>query len=674
MNNRTSQDEPQDSQRLHEEGNIDSHEHAPLLGHANSLHHARNPNHHTPGHAHFAGDDPATARARRRRRLFLFLAGTAILVVLGVIAIVGSIYGHRIRRSRGANETPDYSKLPPPQPGLRNPSYLVRGEHGAVATETETCSQIGIDILKDGGKATDAAIGSALCVGVVNMFSSGIGGGGFLVIRPSSTSNNTTPISIDFRETSPSGSHPNMYVGLSAAASRIGGLAIGIPGELRGYEAAYDAHGGGVTWERIFQPAIKLAEEGWAVTAELDRRLKFFGQFMLEDKEWSSIFVTKDKDAPGGKRLKTKGEWISRPAYGRTLRVLAAAGADAFYTGPLADSSIATIKATGGRMTHDDLRSYKAIVQPAIKGTYHNRTIYTTHAPSAGPVLIHLLNVLEKYNFPAGDRDGLSTHRFIEALKFAFARRTSLGDPAFAPDQEKRLKTIMSKSFAEETLKKIDDDRTHSFMYYGPEFAHQDDHGTTHLSVVDSEGSAVALTTTVNLIFGSRVMDPKTGIIFNDEQDDFATPGLPDAFGLFPSPYNFPDHSPTGSYGKRPLSSTSAAIIDDEEGEFWLALGGSGGSRIFGAVAQVLLNLDWGYDLLHAIEEPRVHDQLLPEDVSVESGLREDLIESLHNRGHNITRFDINLGIAEVQAVMKSADGFYYGASDSRKNGVAKAY
>lgn len=164
------------------------------------------------------------------------------------------------------------------------------------------------------------------------MFSSGIGGGGFLVIRPSASSNNTTPLSVDFRETSPSGSHANMYVGLSAAASKIGGLAVGIPGELRGYEAAYNAHGGGVTWERIFQPAIKLAEDGWAITDELDRRLRFFGQFILEDKEWSSIFALKDKSAPSGIRLKRKGEWISRPAYGRTLRVLAAEGADAFYT------------------------------------------------------------------------------------------------------------------------------------------------------------------------------------------------------------------------------------------------------------------------------------------------------------------------------------------------------
>lgn len=164
------------------------------------------------------------------------------------------------------------------------------------------------------------------------MFSSGIGGGGFLVIRPSNSSEDSTPLSIDFRETSPSGSHANMYVGLSASASKIGGLAVGVPGELRGFEAAYNAHGGGVSWQRIFQPAIELAENGWNVTAELDRRLKYFGQFMLEDKHWSEIFAIKDKKATGGKRLKTKGEWISRPAYGRTLRALAAGGADAFYT------------------------------------------------------------------------------------------------------------------------------------------------------------------------------------------------------------------------------------------------------------------------------------------------------------------------------------------------------
>lgn len=622
---------------------------------------------------------------RTRTAYVLKIAGiTAVtvaivaLVVLGVRAVRSVPSGRGGHRPKDGGSVPDPFKLPPPAPGLRNPSYLVRGRHGAAATESEICSKIALDLLKENATATDAAISAALCVGVVNSFSSGIGGGGFLVIRPgdgdSSNSkkhkhghSSSAPISIDYRETSPEGSHADMYVSLDASASKIGGLAVGVPGELRGFEQAYKLHGGGVSWERIFAPNIELAEKGWEVSAELDRRLKYFGGFMIGKKEWEEIF------APHG-RLLTKGQTIKRPAYARTLRTLAEKGADAFYTGPIADSTVKTIRKAGGMLSHKDLANYKANVAPAIQGTYHGKTIYTTDAPTSGPVLIHLLNILEHYKLEEQGRTPLNMHRFVEALKFAFARRTSLGDPAFFPEQEKKLDTIMSKSYAKETVERLTDNRTHHLSYYGPEFAHLDDHGTTHLSVVDSNGSAVSLTTTVNLIFGSRVMDPETGIIFNDEQDDFATPGKPDAFGLYPSPYNFPDHNKAQHFGKRPLSSTSATIIDDENGDFYLALGGSGGSRIFGAVAQVILNLDWGYDLSHAIEEPRVHDQLLPEHVSVESGLREDLLDGLRQRGHNISLFDINLGIAEVQAVMQSPDGWIYGASDSRKNGVALAY
>lgn len=229
-----------------------------------------------------------------------------------------------------------------------------------------------------------------------------------MVIRPAG---NATPISIDFRETSPSGSDANMYTG-SAAASRIGGLAVGVPGELRGFEAAYKLHGGGVSWERIFRPNIELAKK-YKVSTELARRLDKFGSFMLLSETsavWREIF------APSG-QLARKGDIISRPAYAATLEKLAKHGADAFYTGEIAKSSIKTIKAAGGRMSLDDLANYKAIVQPAVKGTYRNRTLYSTHAPSAGPVLIHLLNILEHYDLPEQGRTPLNTHRFVEALK-----------------------------------------------------------------------------------------------------------------------------------------------------------------------------------------------------------------------------------------------------------------
>lgn len=248
-----------------------------------------------------------------------------------------------------------------------------------------------------------------LTVGIVNSFSSGIGGGGWLVSRPAG---NGRPISVDFRETSPSGSSPDMYAKLTAAASRVGGLAVGVPGEMRGFEAAYKAHGGGVSWQRIFQPNIELAR-GFVVSTELQRRLDLFGQFiMLEetDAAWRDIF------APNGK-LARKGDTISRPAYARTLETLAKRGADAFYTGPIAESSIRTIQAAGGIMQIHDLADYRAIAEPAVKGTYRNRTIYTTHAPSAGPVLIHELNILENYPLDAEGRTPLNTHRLVEAQK-----------------------------------------------------------------------------------------------------------------------------------------------------------------------------------------------------------------------------------------------------------------
>lgn len=242
--------------------------------------------------------DKQSGRSRARAKKFLqSVTGLLMLLVIVVLIIIVPILGIRwLRNQRSQPQergpAPNPFNLPPPKPGLRNPSYLVRGRHGAVATEAEMCSSIGLDILKEGGKATDAAISSALCsesdffrpripivnlmtvqqVGIVNSFSSGIGGGGFMVIRPSN--NSSPPFSIDFRETSPSGSHPEMYSKPLTTSSKIGGLAIGVPGELRGFEEAYKRFGGGVSWERIFRPNIELAERGWNVTAELDRRLK----------------------------------------------------------------------------------------------------------------------------------------------------------------------------------------------------------------------------------------------------------------------------------------------------------------------------------------------------------------------------------------------------------------
>ncbi|KAK4048201.1 hypothetical protein OIV83_004906 [Microbotryomycetes sp. JL201] len=606
----------------------------------------------------------------------ILIAGAIVIIVLHPSSGSG---GGGSGRGRAGDDTPDYSKLPGPQPGGRNPSYLASGHGGAVASEVDVCSQIGVDVLKEGGTATDAGIAAALCIGTTNMFSSGIGGGGFMVIRPSTSHSNlnencTRPIAIDFRESAPSAATPHMFSPRPddpdfdpARASRIGGLAVGVPGELRGLEAAYNACGGGVSWRRLFEPSIKLARRS-KVGKELSRRLNSaiftkdpMSAWMLDQDEWREVF------APAG-RLLVQGETLRREAYAHTLDRVSKEGVDVFYTGDIAQSLVKAVQAAGGILTLEDFAAYAVDIKPAFQSTYLNRTMYTTHYPSAGPILANLLNTLETYDdFVDAGKNDLTMHRFVEALKFSFAARTEVGDPYFI-DNAERLAEIPTKKYAKAVRANITDDRTHHLDYYHPRFDLREDHGTTHLSVIDQYGSAISLTSTVNLIFGSRVLDRDSGVILNDEMDDFSVPGVPNAFGLRPSPFNYPEG------GKRPASSTSALIVESADGDVWLAAGGSGGSRIFGSVAQVLMHLDWGYDVANAVEQQRLHDQLLPQLVTVESGYRPDIVDGLRTRGHNITEFDVNLGVAEVQAVVRdSVTGKMFATSDSRKNGLGPA-
>ncbi|GAA5974498.1 hypothetical protein JCM11641_002057 [Rhodosporidiobolus odoratus] len=664
---------------------------------------------------YFNANDPDNLSKRKLlfRRLifallaFLLLAGIVLSIVLPLT--IGRHGGGGGKGNKGQDK-PDYTKLPPPNQGggERNPAYMVSGYQGAVASEEGRCSQIGVDVLRENGTAVDAAIATALCIGVLNSFSSGIGGGGFMVIRPPSLTthssssalphaysisnvNCTAPISIDFREAAPAVSFPFMFtptsnlshlfpLGDPALASKIGGLAVAVPGELRGFEAAYQTCGGGVPWSRLFEPAAELARE-FEVGKELNRRLsgRFFpqgprgGEWMKEIQEevygdWRGVFMKE-----GGQEFRTFGDVVHRTEYADTLAAMGVHGADAFYKGEIAKALVETVRAAGGVVTLEDFAKYRAVVRKAEVGEYGGRKYYTGSYPGGGPVLRLLLNVLDGYKGYGEERTGLGVHRFVEALKFAFAARTEVGDPDFI-DNAAKLKQIPTRKYADEVRRNITDDRTHPLPYYHPRFDIHTDHGTTHLSVIDRWGGAVSLTTTVNLVFGSRVMDRKTGIILNDEMDDFATPGVPDAFGLAPSPFNYP------SPHKRPLSSTSPIIMDhphsssSKDSSVWLAMGGSGGSRIFGAVAQTLLNLDWRMDLSNAVEQPRVHHQLLPDYVSVESSYRPDLLDEMRDRGHNLTVFDINVGIAEVQAVVRDEKGKFFAASDSRKNGVPAAF
>lgn len=537
-------------------------------------------------------------------------------------------------------------------------------------------------VLKDGGNAVDAAVASCLCIGTVNMFSAGIGGGGFMSIR---LPNGTVEV-IDFRETAPAGASPRMFVKNPILAQK-GGLSVGVPGEIRGLALAHSRYGK-LPWERLFAPAVKMAREGWPIGPELARRIQVYRVMMESEPDWSRVF------APNGTALR-EGQRIKRPALADTLETVGREGPEAFYTGPIAQSMVDHIEANGGILTMKDMKAYMPLIKEPMVGYYQGRKVYTTPAPTSGPILISILNILERYNLGHFKDDAnVDVHRLVEAMKcksifvtfmivyiflvliaffrlratlVGYAQRTELGDPDFT-DLASKIEGIMNKDTAGAIRANISDDRTFPVEYYNPHWEPIENHGTTHMSTVDVDDMAVALTSTVNLVFGSKLMDPKTGIILNDEMDDFSIPGTPNAFGLQPSPYNYPEP------GKRPLSSCVPTIVE-RDGQFEMALGGSGGSRILTSVLQIMLNV-YNHDLniMEAIENPRVHHQLMPNLVDIESGFSSSAVKFLATRGHNVTVSDITLGKSEVQAVMRKADRVVYAASDSRKHGIAAGY
>ncbi|KAF8441532.1 gamma-glutamyltranspeptidase [Boletus edulis BED1] len=489
--------------------------------------------------------------------------------------------------------------------------------------------------------------------------SAGIGGGGFMTVRvpPTTPAGTSEVFTIDYRETAPELASKTMYDN-NPSAAKYGGLAVGVPGELRGFEEAH-RRWGYLPWSRLVQPSVELAAE-WTVDTELARRIQTYSDLMLHSKDWSAVF------APEGKLL-LQGETIQRTNYSRTLDIIANEGPRAFYKGPIADSIIRKVNETGGILTHADLEKYTVNVERALEGTYHDKKVYTSHAPTSGPVLLHMLNLLERFDLIGEGRTPLNVHRIVEAMKFGFAARTRIGDLAYYAGSLGRVAEIPTKEFADMIAVNLTDDRTHPPEYYNPEFDVKIDHGTSHVSVVDKNGMAIALTTTVNLVFGSQVLDPETGIIMNDEMDDFSTPGASNGFGLRPSPYNYPEP------GKRPLSSIASTILEHADGSFYLAIGGSGGSQIFPAILQTMLNLGWGMDASQAVEYGRVHDQLYPEAVAADNILPAPVIDGLLDRGHKVKVLDINRVAAVVQVVVNK-DGKIYAASDSRKNGIAAGY
>ncbi|MCS6913555.1 MAG: gamma-glutamyltransferase [Myxococcales bacterium] len=542
----------------------------------------------------------------------------------------------------------------------------LEGTGGAVAADHELASRAGAAVLERGGNAVDAAVATALALGVVQPAGSGLGGGGFLVFRSRAGAVHV----LDFREVAPRRAHRDMFLDEKtgrpvAERSRIGGLAVAVPGEPAGLGEALRRLG---TQQpaQVIAPALALARDGFPVGPHLARTAERVVHKLPPGHPLRALL------APGGKPLAV-GQHLRRPELARTLARLAERGFSAFYDtapGGIGAEIVRAVQQAGGIIEAQDLASYQPLWRTPLVGTFRGWRVYTNPPPGGGLTTLEALQVLDAAPPLLGGPGASSTlHMLAEAFKHAFADRARLlGDPAFVkvPTEE-----LASADYARRLAQRLRDDGILPAAHYGRQGGPAEsprDHGTSHLCVIDAEGNAAALTTTINLEFGARLVAGTTGVLLNNQMDDFsASPGEPNAFGLVGSEAN------AVAGGKRPLSSMSPLIAVAPDGRI-LCAGASGGPTIVtGTVQAVVAVIAFGQDVQRAVSAPRIHAQFVPDKIFVEGDIPVDVQDGLRRRGHSlvVTR---GPGEAAVQAVLweprKEGPARVSAASDPRKGGL----
>jgi gamma-glutamyltranspeptidase/glutathione hydrolase len=534
-------------------------------------------------------------------------------------------------------------------------AQAVVAKNGMVVAQEATAARVGVDVLQKGGNAVDAAVAVGFALAVTYPRAGNLGGGGFMLIHQASGSETA----IDYRETAPAAITNKSFLDEQGNAdprkSRDSALAIGVPGTVEGLAIAARKYGSGrFTLADLIAPALKLARDGMAVTDDI---ADLSGNALTRLARWPStakIFLKAD-----GTPL-TPGDRLVQSDLADTLEAIAKDGPRAFYDGAIADKIAAAVQAAGGVMTADDLKSYAAFERTPVRGTYRGYDIVSMPPPSSGGVeLIEMLNILEGYDL-AHEDDAHALHLLVEAMKRAYADRALfLGDP----DQVKApVEKLISKDYAATWRATIDPEHATPASAIRPGGAIQPEgRNTTHFSVVDRFGNAVANTYTLNFSYGVGLVAEGTGIILNNELDDFAVkPDAPNAYGLIGYEANAPGP------GKRPLSSMTPTIVL-KDGKPFLVTGSPGGSRIITAVLQVVVDvIDRGMDIASAESAPRIHNQWLPDVVFAEPGVSPDVIAALQARGDKVVATG---KFTSVNSIVVTPEGFV-GAADPRTHGA----
>nr|WP_235781948.1 gamma-glutamyltransferase [Shewanella vesiculosa] len=548
-----------------------------------------------------------------------------------------------------ANEASIFSEMATAQP--------IYAKHGMVSSQEALASKIGVDILKQGGNAVDAAVAVAYALAVTLPRAGNVGGGGFMLVH---LAEQHKTIAIDYRETAPAKAHKDIFLDEQGNAvdklSREHGLAVGVPGTVMGMELALTKYGT-MSMEQVIKPAIKLAKDGILVTSDLSNSLAGLKSRITQWPSSAEVFYHAD-----GSNYQVN-ELFKQPELAQSLSLIAEKGSKGFYQGETAEKIVSAVQNAGGVMSLTDLANYKVIERQPVRGQYRGYEVVSMPPPSSGGIhIIEMLNVLEQFPIDKlGHNTADTLHLMAETMKYAYADRSKfLGDPDFV---DVPVKQLINKEYAKSIASKISINKTTPSSEILPgKLAPYESDQTTHFSVIDKWGNAVANTYTLNFSYGSGLVAKGTGILLNNEMDDFSVkPGTPNGYGLIGGEAN----SVQGN--KRPLSSMSPTIVM-KDGKPFIVTGSPGGSRIINITLQIIMNvIDHSLNIAEATAAARIHHQWLPDFIWVEHTLNKDTISLLEAKGHKVK---IQESIGSTQSIMMTEQGLF-GASDPRRAGSA---